>query len=456
MTPELSTLLPPTSHYWLRNAHIPAALLVCSQLDRSQHPNRSQHLNHSQMWAGERKTADGLLQVDLEIMDGTIAQIIPSAPLSADSVPSLDLKGGIVFPCFVDLHTHLDKGHIWDRNPNPDGTFASALTTVQQDAEAHWTADDLYRRMEFGLKCSYAHGTQAVRTHLDAVGDFFDHSLEVFTALQSAWRDRLILQPVCLVTLDTYLTPAGEQLADRMAELGGILGGVAYANPEVEAQIERTVAIAKDRHLDLDLHADETDDPDSECLRQIAQTLIRQQYPGQAVCGHCCSLAVQPRDRAHDTIRLVQQAQIGIVSLPLCNLFLQDRQPHATPRWRGVTLLHELNHAGVPVALSSDNCRDPFYGYGDHDVLEVFAWSTKIAHLDRPYGDWCATVTKTPADLMRLPSVGRIGVGLPADLVVFKARRYSELFSRNQRDRRVIRAGRAIDTTLPDYADLDT
>ena len=91
-----------------------------------------------------------------------------------------------------------------------------------------------------------------------------------------------------------------------------------------------------------------------------------------------------------------------------------------TPRWRGITLLHELrqvrvggaawqkrcslrrgdltpaalqlapqlpppswptslflpagslSQAGIPVAISSDNVRDQFYAYGDLDMLEVF------------------------------------------------------------------------------------
>ncbi|MBE9013264.1 cytosine deaminase, partial [Pseudanabaenaceae cyanobacterium LEGE 13415] len=60
-----------------------------------------------------------------------------------------------------------------------------------------------------------------------------------------------------------------------------------------------------------------------------------------------------------------------------------------------------------------------------------------------------------PADLMGLPNVGRIGVGLPADLVLFKARNYRELLSRSQHDRIVLRDGKAIDTTLPSYAELD-
>jgi cytosine deaminase len=105
--------------------------------------------------------------------------------------------------------------------------------------------------------------------------------------------------------------------------------------------------------------------------------------------------------------------------------------------------------------LASDNCRDPFYGFGDHDILEVFTQSVRIAHLDKPYSDWCRAVTMTAADLMGLPEVGRIGVGLPADLVLFKGRNYSELLSRPQCDRIVLRNGQAIDTTLPDYAELD-
>jgi cytosine deaminase len=118
-------------------------------------------------------------------------------------------------------------------------------------------------------------------------------------------------------------------------------------------------------------------------------------------------------------------------------------------------LLHELKQAGIPVAVASDNCRDPFYGFGDHDVLEVLTQATRIAHLDAPYGDWCRIVTTTPADLMGLPRLGRIAPGLPADLIVFKARYYSELLSRPQSDRTVLRNGNPIDTTLPDYAELD-
>jgi cytosine deaminase len=64
-------------------------------------------------------------------------------------------------------------------------------------------------------------------------------------------------------------------------------------------------------------------------------------------------------------------------------------------------------------------------------------------------------VTTTPADLMGLSGAGRIGPGLPADLVLFEGRSWSELLSRPQTNRVVLRNGRTIERRLPDYRDLD-
>ncbi len=125
------------------------------------------------------------------------------------------------------------------------------------------------------------------------------------------------------------------------------------------------------------------------------------------------------------------------------------------PRYRGVTLLPELHQLGVAVALASDNCRDPFFAYGDHDMVEVFTQSVRIGHLDRPIGSWAKAVTTTPAQMMGLPSGGFLEVNHPADIVLFSARTFNELFSRPQSDRVVLRQGQPIDTTPPDYRELD-
>ena len=427
-------MIPTSQNYWIKNAQVPASLIVGGDFNQ---------------------TKEGLCLVDLEIAQGAIAQIVQAGNSAASDTQTIDWRNRQVWPCFVDMHTHLDKGHIWERSPNPDGTFASALETVKTDREKYWQAEDVYRRLEFGLKCSYAHGTKAIRTHIDSFGEQAAISLSVFKALQTEWENRITLQAVSLVTLDYYQTPEGVALADRIAEIGGILGGVAYMHPDLEAQLDTVFSLAKERGLDLDLHTDETDDPNSICLQKVAEAALRHEFTGQIICGHCCSLAVQTPEVVAKTLDLVKQARIGIVSLPMCNLYLQDRQPNRTPRWRGVTILQELKQHGIPTTVASDNCRDPFYGFGDHDVLEVLTQAVRIAHLDMPYGDWSCAVTKTSADLIRLPNVGRIGVGLPADLILFKGRSFSELLSRRQHYRIVLRNGQQLDTTLPDYAELD-
>ncbi|NEQ77470.1 MAG: cytosine deaminase [Okeania sp. SIO2C9] len=433
-----------SSHYWLKNAHIPVCLLETNFDIPSQ-------------------TREGLSLVDIEISKGHIIQVIYSSThlpsLETENIPTVDLKGGQVWPCFVDMHTHLDKGHIWMRSPNSDGSFDGALDAEAKDAKEYWNAEDIYRRMEFGLKCSYAHGTKAIRTHLAHLECFAEQgniSLDVFQTLQKEWEGRLILQPVSLVSADYYLTEAGEKLADKIADIGGILGAFPLMNSDLDNQLERLFSLAKERQLDLDLHTDENGDPNSRVLYKVAEKAIIHQFSGKIICGHCCSLAVQTPEQVTATLKLVKEAGISIVSLPMCNLYLQNRQDNHTPKWRGVTLLHELKKQGISVAVASDNCRDPFFGFGDHDVLEVFNMSVRIAHLDMPYGDWPCAVTKTPADLIGLPNIGRIGVGLPADLILFKGRSFSELLSRPQHDRVVLRNGQVIDRTLPDYCELDS
>jgi cytosine/creatinine deaminase len=56
---------------------------------------------------------------------------------------------------------------------------------------------------------------------------------------------------------------------------------------------------------------------------------------------------------------------------------------------------------------------------------------------------------------MQLDGFGRLAPGAVADLVIFRGRSWTELLSRPESDRIVVRDGRAIDAALPDYAELD-
>jgi cytosine deaminase len=399
-----------------------------------------------------------LVPAALVIAGGKIRRLAIGGNAGSDvaaGLPAFDLDGGMIWPVCADLHTHLDQGQTWFRAPNTSGRWQDALALVAKDRETRWSAEDVAARMDFSLRCAFVHGTASVRTHIDSMGAQGAISWPVLAQMRDRWAGRIALQGVSLAMLGSHAGEEGERIADLVADHGGILGAVVLNDPG--PALDRIFALARARNLDLDFHADETDHPDSNALEAIAEATIRFSWQGRVTAGHCCSLACRPAAAVERTIARVAAAGVAVVSLPMCNMYLQDRtEPGRTPRWRGVTLLQELSAAGVSVAVGSDNTRDPFYAYGDLDPIEVFAQAVRIAQLDSPLGGWARAITTTPASVMKADVGGVLGQGRNADLILFHARSWSELLSRPSGPRLVIRGGRAVTDTLPDYRELDS
>jgi cytosine/creatinine deaminase len=315
--------------------------------------------------------------------------------------------------------------------------------------------------MDFSLRCAFAHGTGAIRTHLDSLGKQAAISWPIFAEMREQWKDRIALQGVAIFPVELAVDdePQFRAIAETVARHGGILGGITFGGdppgPKLELALDRLFAMATAHGLDLDLHVDESCSLDARSLERIAIASLRHRFKGRIVAGHCCSLSIAPDEDRARTIGWVAEAGIAVVSLPMCNMYLQDRVAGRTPRLRGVAPLHELDSAGVAVMVASDNTRDPFYAYGDLDMLEVFREATRILHFDHSERPWMRMLGAASAEIMGLADHGRIATGQAADLVLTPARTLPELICRPQSDRTVVVAGRAIDTTLPDYRELD-
>jgi cytosine deaminase len=399
---------------------------------------------------------DGFATVDILIDEGAIAKIAPAGALEFGDAPQAAMSGRIVLPLFVDCHTHIDKGHIWRRKRNPIGDFPSALAAAIEDRSANWHAADVAARMEFSLRSAYAHGTTALRTHIDSVGAQTRISWPVFAEARARWRDRMTLQAAPIFSVDFALDQS--HMADVEAMLDahgtGILGAVTYMVPRLREGLETLFELAERKDWELDFHVDESADPGAHSLKIVADMAIERRFPRRILVGHCCSLALQEDDERRRIIDAVARAGISVVSLPMCNLFLQDRHPGRTPRWRGVTALHELKAAGVNVMIASDNTRDPFYPYGDLDMMETWREGVRILHLDYPFADWAPAVAAQPAEAMGL-DLGVFRPGGRADMILTRARDFPELLARPQSDRIVVRNGEASTAKPPDYAELD-
>lgn len=404
---------------------------------------------------------DGFALVDVAIDGGAIVSVAPAG--SADG-EAIDVAGRHLWPGFVEIHTHFDKGHIWPRAHNPDGSVSGAAGAVAADRAAHWREADIAARFDFGLRCAWAHGTTAIRTNIDSyVLAEARRGWAVFEEQRTGWAGRIALQGVTMARVDQYAGEEAAELVALAARSGGCLGGIlrtaAFSQPEsierIDACLDTMLGRAAAEGLDIDLHVDECGDADAEGLRAVARAVLRNRFAGSVNCGHCCALSIQSAALLEQTIALAREAGLSVTSLPMANLYLQDRAPGRTPRWRGIAPVQELAAGGVTVCASSDNCRDPFFMFGDHDMLETWREFVRIAHLDLAPGAWAASVTRRPADIIGLPDLGRIEPGARADFVLFRARTVSELLARPQSDRIVLRRGRVSQATLPGHAELD-
>src|ERR1700730_2673802 len=140
--------VPEAQRYWIGQARVPICFLP-----------------------GGPKTAvdrDGATLIDLLVDNERIAAIEPAGAAASPKLPAICLKAHHVWSTLIDMHAHLDKGHIVTRAENPDGSFAGALQSTAEDRRHRWTGEDIKRRMEFGLECAYAHGGAATRTPLDS------------------------------------------------------------------------------------------------------------------------------------------------------------------------------------------------------------------------------------------------------------------------------------------------
>jgi cytosine deaminase len=222
------------------------------------------------------------------------------------------------------------------------------------------------------------------------------------------------------------------------------------AHERLDEALDALFALAREFHLDIDLHVDQSSNLAAFTLPNIARAKLRANFEGRVVCGHCVNLSLQPDEVVATTLArarsgLVVRLDAGGDDVPDGSGAGADAALARRHRRQG-------NHGGGPAA--GDNCRDAWFPNGDHDMLDTLKQAVRVFQTDDPMKGALETATRPPAEIIRRPDLGRIGVGLPAKLVIFSARGVNSLFCRDQADRIVINRGVRVLDALPLHEDL--
>lgn len=356
--------------------------------------------------------------VDIAIADGRIARIAPSLDLPA--AQRWDVEGRVVLPGLVEAHVHLDKTYLNSDGhfPNPSGTLLEAIA-IWRAAKGRRSRESLRAALGRALRAAIAHGVTAMRSHVDTEEPADLETLALILEVREEFRHAIDLQIVALglVGADPGIDRA---VADALALGADLVGGAPALVPEPTASLETIFALAERTGKPIDLHIDETEDPASRTLLQLAEMTIAAGMQGQVTAGHCCSLAFMDERGAGRVIERVAEAGLHIVALPACNLALMGRGMQPAPR--GVTRVKELLAAGVNVCAGSDNVQDPFTPFGNYDPLHSALLTGLTAQMtgDAELLTCLEMVTGRAARALGLESYG-LREGAPADLVVLDA-----------------------------------
>ena len=90
-----------------------------------------------------------------------------------------------------------------------------------------------------------------------------------------------------------------------------------------------------------------------------------------------------PGFRQDEIIAEIAGAGLGVICLPATDLYLMGRQDEINVR-RGLTPVRRLLAAGVPVALASNNIRNPFTPVGTADLAHMAFIAAVAAHMGTP------------------------------------------------------------------------
>jgi cytosine deaminase len=249
----------------------------------------------------------------------------------------------------------------------------------------------------------------------------------VLGELAVEWAGRLLLQRSALMPLDAFADQrAAADAVEQVARSdGAVLGVFAFDQPEKRRLLQTVFAMAASHQLALDFHVDEGLGAGLDGLEVIAELVLESGFAPPVLCGHACSLSNLAGPQFERVLDRVVRSGISLVSLPITNLYLQDRQA-GTPQRRGITRIRELVAAGVPLAIGSDNVGDAFCPLGAHDPMAALAIGALAAHLDPPYGQWLPLVTTTARRTLGLAALFVDQAPL-ADLLVSEARHTAEL-----------------------------
>jgi cytosine deaminase len=388
--------------------------------------------------------------VDVAVSEGRIERAAPG--IEGPAAREVDAGGQLLSPPFVESHVHLDAT-LTAGQPrwNGSGTLFEGIQ-IWSERKKEISREDVIDRATRLLRWQAAQGVLHVRTHADTTDPELT-GLKALLELREKVRSWIDVQVVAFPQEGLLSYPKGAELMEEAMRLGAdAVGGIPHFEHtrEMGAQsVKETFRIAEKYDRPIDVHCDETDDPESRFLEVMAAEAIRTGMGGRVTASHTTAFGSYDNAYAFKLMGFLVRSGINFVANPLINITLQGRYD-AYPKRRGITRVKELLQNGLNVSLGYDDVMDPWYPLGTGGMLQPAHMAVHACHMTtREEVVACFDmVTEGGARTLGLEGYG-LSEGSRADFVLVDAPEKWEAVRRLAATTLVVRDGEVISATRP-------
>ena len=361
-------------------------------------------------------------KADIGVANAKIEAMEPN--IEADAIEVLEFPGCLVSPPFVDPHFHMDAT-LSQGIPrvNRSGTLLEGIE-LWGELKPLLTHEAVRDRAMQYCDWAVAMGLLAIRTHVDVCDDKL-LGVRALKEVQKEVAPYLDLQLVAFPQDGFYRSPNARENTLRALDLGvEVVGGIPHFERTMEdgrRSVTELCEIAAERGLLVDMHCDETDDPMSRHIEQLAHETRRLQLSGRVAGSHLTSMHSMDNYYVSKLLPLIAEAGVSAISNPAINIVIQGRHD-SYPKRRGLTRVPEMIDAGIRVGWGQDCVLDPWYSLGNADMLEVANMGLHVAQMtSRDEMRRCFDmVTSINAEIMCIEDLG-LAPGKRASFVVLDA-----------------------------------
>jgi cytosine deaminase len=395
--------------------------------------------------------------VDLVAERGRWTRIGPD--LRVDAARELDCAGNLVTQPFVDCHLHLDASLTAGRPRwNESGTLIEGIH-VWGELKPSLTEDDVVSRAREIVRWSVANGTLAIRAHADVSGEN-EAMVRGLLRVRDEVADLCTIQVTAFPQDGIYAREGDDERLEHALRLGvDCVGGIPHYEPTSELglrEVHRVFELAKQYGRRVDVHCDETDDPNSRFLEVMADDSVEHGLGGRVTASHCTAMGSYEPYYSSKLHGFLRRAGINVVVNPFANSLIQGRLD-VYPKRRGFAQLKELLAAGVNVSLGNDVIMDPWYSLGKADLLEAASLALHFTYMSGrdEIEEILRCATERGARTLGLDDELGLEEGKAADCVVFDAPSALEVLRLKPVRRYVVRRGRVVAETTPSRSTVE-